>query len=156
MHLTEMLFYLASPLFAFLFQMLLNRLFFPRIAAQVIALICLAFALVVSLTAGIKISQNTTLTHLSFALLLTLGMLHIYFHFFNMSETARRIRILNSIRTNNPYPEEKGILTRISRLVQLKLVEENGGDLFLTKNPLRYLAVWIEKMEYCLYPERNA
>lgn len=58
---------------------------------------------------------------------------HVYFHIFNMSETARRIRILlklkqgKSVTISESYSSQEMIAVRLKRLVELKQVTEQAG-----------------------------
>lgn len=76
--------------------------------------------------------RNTpeTIYMLAFAFLVFNGVAYAYFHFFNMSETARRIRMLLQIRRAGPaglrvqelerqYSQKDMIETRLDRLVRM-------------------------------------
>jgi len=71
-----------------------------------------------------------TMYMLAFAFLVFNGIAYAYFHFFNMSETARRIRILLQIRRAGPsglrirelerqYSQKDMIEARLDRLVRM-------------------------------------
>lgn len=148
----ELIWYLSAPLIAFCLHAFLNRVFYPRLSAQVIALFSIILASFFSLGFGWLETQQ--LSHFILGCVISFGLLHVYFHFFNMSETARRIRILHSIHKKEIYSEESGLTERISRLVQLGLVTEREEGLSLTSHPLKYLALAIIRIEYLLFPER--
>lgn len=75
-------------------------------------------------------SVPETIYMLAFAFLVFNGMAYAYFHFFNMSETARRIHMLLQIRRAGPaglcvqelerqYSQKDMIETRLDRLVRM-------------------------------------
>ena len=66
-----------------------------------------------------------------------LALGYTYFHFFNMSETARRIRLLYEIGSGSftvtddsvagPEPVRRSLTTRLERLEGLGQIEQSGG-----------------------------
>lgn len=93
--------------------------------------------------------------------LLSLTMAHVYFHWFNMSETARRIRILMMLdesatprRLN--YSSDEMIEKRIQRLLKLGLAGKKEGNLFLKNRWAGALAKIFVGYERLMYPERKA
>lgn len=78
-----------------------------------------------------------------------------YFHFFNMSETARRIKILTGIFngeiTNEDdiekyYNYEKSLQIRLDRLKQLSQIEEIKPEQFILKGKLLYAVSYLIKL----------
>jgi len=96
------------------------------------------------------------------AMLLALTLNHVYFHFFNMSETARRIKILIELeqrpgrRLKGPdsYDGKLMIQKRIERLRYLGIIEAEGNGYRLKKKAPAILAEAICRYEEGLYPER--
>lgn len=68
------------------------------------------------------------------------GLLYIYFHFYNMSETARRIRLLILIHTghgaidmdsvNSNYDVTNMVQLRLQRLQAMGQISQSGGKYF--------------------------
>jgi hypothetical protein len=108
-----------------------------RLHAPQVLLVQLALAFNLAVLAGIWLiarleardaAQTTYM--LVFAFLVFNGIAYAYFHFFNMSETARRIRMLLQIRRAGPsglrirelerqYSQKDMIETRLDRLVRM-------------------------------------
>jgi hypothetical protein len=72
---------------------------------------------------------------------------YIYFHFFNMTETARRIRIMTELHRRGPMKTaeivrayDDGDITdvRIERLLSMGQIEESGGR-YLLKGRFLYI-----------------
>ena len=92
-----------------------------------------------------------------FALILSLTTAHVYFHFFNMSETARRIRhLVARYRGTEPTSEggERKAILRLNRLQELGEIKRVGNR-FRTRNGLlTYVARGMVFYEKWLFPER--
>lgn len=82
-----------------------------------------------------------------YGLLVYTLMGYIYFHFFNMTETARRIRIMTELHVRGPMKAaeivrayDDGDITdvRIERLLSMGQIEEKGGR-YLLKGRLLYM-----------------
>ncbi|MFH1222826.1 MAG: hypothetical protein V1647_00610 [Pseudomonadota bacterium] len=74
--------------------------------------------------------------------------IYFYFHFFNMSETARRIKILvgmykKEIRTvadvNRFYNYDEALNVRLDRLVQLSQLQKVDNSRYVVDNRLFYV-----------------
>ena len=89
--------------------------------------------------------------------LIALAASHAYFHWFNMSETARRIKILMALCLGETAYQRKGdevVDKRIERLHQSGVVTETENGLTLQRPFWGKLArglVWYEQL---LFPER--
>ena len=76
---------------------------------------------------------------------------YIYFHIFNMSETARRIKILTLVYCRSvgkeeiaaSYNERAMILLRLQRLLGLGILELRGQRYFLKSKPAGWTAKFI-------------
>lgn len=85
---------------------------------------------------------------------------HTYFHFFNMSETARRIRILVRLNKGVNLEAERQrspaelIQIRLQRLLLLKEIEFSGGRYFSKGGLLSRVATLIEYYERLIFPSR--
>ena len=121
-----------SPLFTLLLHMVLARLLHRRFANQVIAglAILLGFIPVMGIMGGVLYLKNQTFNASVFVFLYTfivyLCIGYSYFHIFNMSETARRIRILYETYSSKKlsrdelkikYGREDMVKVRLERLV---------------------------------------
>ena len=76
---------------------------------------------------------------------------YAYFHLYNMSETARRIRILYELRVNGQmsreaidarYPPESQLHVRLERLLGMGQLEQAGGR-YKVKSRLLWLSAMI-------------
>lgn len=84
---------------------------------------------------------------------------HIYFHIFNMSETARRIRILLEIREgvtphHSIYEQDSMVSVRIGRLKELGQIAVKGENYVGKKTLLATAARIIYWHEKLLFPRR--
>lgn len=86
---------------------------------------------------------------------------HFSFHVFNMSETARRIRILLSLRAERKAPAESGytpeqmVRLRLSRLEELGQASLVEGRWWAKGGPLLLAALLLGNVETLLFPERR-
>ncbi len=130
---------LAIPVALFAAHVLLSRYGgrHPRLHAPQVLLVQLALAFNLAVLAGTWLIARLeardaaqTMYMLVFAFLVFNGIVYAYFHFFNMSETARRIRILLQIRWAGPsglrirelerqYSQKDMIEARLDRLVRM-------------------------------------
>jgi len=78
----------------------------------------------------------------AYGLLTYSSFMYAYFHLFNMSETARRIKIIIFLTENNEadlvdlekfYPPEDMIRTRLSRLSKMGVIEECEPGMYFLK-----------------------
>lgn len=85
---------------------------------------------------------------------------HLYFQIFNLSETARRIRILVEIKMkivpqiDTVLSVENKIEKRIQRLVELGQIQKTEERFIVVKSWLLLIALMFRKFERSLYPER--
>lgn len=103
--------------------------------------------------------STTTLTVLVIA-----QLAHIYFHFFNMSETARRINILVKLRrrefqsindlVSENYSTENMLEVRLERLKQLGSLDRLEGKYRAKFNTLTLAAILIKSYERLIFPKR--
>jgi hypothetical protein len=91
---------------------------------------------------------------------------YTYFHIYNMSETARRVRILYDINSkgslkkadiDNLYHKGDMVATRVERLLGLKQIKQNNGAYVLDGRLLYYaallLAFWSSLIGLSIMPE---
>lgn len=96
---------------------------------------------VLKIARGETRSAQETVLMLVFVFLVFNGFLYAYFHFFNMSETARRIRILLLIRLKGALqPEEMRedyslvsmVKVRLNRLVETgQIIKRSNGQYYI-------------------------
>lgn len=96
-------------------------------------------------------------TLLAFTLVIALSLGHVYFHFFNMGETARRIRLLTKLATkqtwtDGSYDETQMIRTRLQRLVDLRQIDFDGFRYSTRPTLLRWAARNIASYREILFP----
>lgn len=95
-----------------------------------------------------------------FALLVAGLLAHVYFHLFNMSETARRIRLLLELREGfepalvETYTPRKMISVRLARLREIGQVNWIDGRYFARDSWLLWAAILIRWHERLLFPAR--
>jgi hypothetical protein len=155
----KLLLFLASSPFFFL----AIHIFFSRrvksLSPQIVACLAILFSqAVLAILIKAFVLQNQLLTHgelvslwvYSATVLLSFG--YAYFHFFNTSETARRIRILHEIQDHGTLTEpdirklyDGGdiINVRLHRLLELKQLSCKGGRYYLKGRQLYCSAVAI-------------
>ena len=121
-------------------------------------------ALVVSLLAAAACTAAVTAIRgpddLPFAVVVSGCIAYCYFHLFNMSETARRIRILTTHYLGDPvdglsYPLEAMIDARIDRLIMLAALRETDGCFRPTPGPLLAATVVLDWWRGVLFPGRH-
>ena len=130
---------LAIPVALFAAHVLLSRYvdWHPRLHAPQVLLMQLALAFNLAVLAGTWLIAQLeardaaqTMYMLVFAFLVFNGIAYAYFHFFNMGETARRVRMLLQIRRAGPaglrvqelerqYSQKDMIEARLDRLVRM-------------------------------------
>ncbi len=125
--------------------------FSPRSRQRSVAMIGILISLICALI--VMISQGW-LDGL-YVLIVSLSFAHVYFHIFNMSESARRIRILTGAyeaqRENRPweiredYTPEKMIEERIARLKAMGAIGVKGGKCVSCFHPLLVATLLIER-----------
>ncbi len=147
---------LGAPFTVLCLHILVYRIFpalknFPR---QKLAVI------VILVTTVITIGQATylgmPLDQIIHAGLLSLMLGYSYFHFFNMSETARRIRILVAYVAKIPHKDSgydagKIYGNRMVRLREHNMIYETDGKLMVRNGPMvwaSYLIMFWRKLFY--------
>jgi hypothetical protein len=142
MFLTSSLIGLAAPLTCFLLHILAYRVWPAALKMQrqkltvVVVLFAILFAAVLagSLTMDLAEALNAGLVSSLFGL--------TYFHWFNMSETARRIRMLvryvalGATETQEPYNAEMILNNRLQRLSDTSTIVLVNGKFVLQRGPL--------------------
>jgi len=92
------------------------------------------------------------------------SLFYVYFHFYNMSETARRIKILIMIKLgliNNLNDIEQAnqtnlqISNRLERLVGMSQITFKNGKYYLKSNLLLTIAIIIDTYRKVLFLNRN-
>lgn len=158
MALFDFLLVILSPLVMYVVHAIVCRLPFTakQSRIKVAALSSLGTALAISF--GVASSLQSLL----FSLVVTLALAQVYFHVFNMSESARRIQILLQIRAGkDPLQEKKQnyspedlVRIRLDRMFQMGTIEEKNGNLFPRRGLLFYAALFIKQYERLLFPQR--
>ena len=158
---------LAIPVVLFAVHVLLSRYGgrHLRLRAPQVLLVRLALLFNLAVLAGAWLIARfeardaaQTMYMLIFAFLVFNGIAYAYFHFFNMSETARRIRMLLQIRRASPavlriqelerqYSQKDMIEARLDRLVRMnQLWLAPDGRYHIAENTLlwagRIMGLW--------------
>jgi len=148
----------CSPILVLALQMAFSRLFIryrPDTSRHVIFAVCVA-AGHIPMAAAVwwQVVRHLTLTPseliwMAVYSLIVYNMLsYCYFHIFNMSETARRIRILNEIDRAQQlrasdivslYGVEEMLNARLDRLVKMRQLKQSGGR-YVIDQRLLYIA----------------
>lgn len=123
-----------------------------RVALIVSAVSAAAFTAVSAALEGV--------TTVPFVAVVSSCITYCYFHLFNMSETARRIRILTTTYLGTPtadlqYPLEAMIDARIDRLIMLGALAEWNGCFRPLPGPLLVAAIVIDRWRSVLFPARH-
>ena len=160
-HLRLLLILLSSPLVILTVHMAFSRMFKNKYSPQVVAVksllsgyipMAVLIQLFVMDDRGGELANGRTIAWLYCAIVYT-SIAYTYFHFFNMSETARRVRILyeinragslnyKDIRELYSTPDIVGV--RIQRLIQMKqLKKESDGRYSLDGRLLYYTARFV-------------
>jgi hypothetical protein len=145
---------LSTPLTALVLHILVYRLIpkfknFPRQKLAVLVILgatAFSTAYAAYLQLGADQIFHTAILSLMFG--------YSYFHFFNMSETARRIRILVEYvagiqSSGSSYNQDKILGNRITRMFDHGLITESGGKLHAKNGPLlwaSYLIIFWRKL----------
>jgi len=128
-----------------------------RLSPQKLALLCCGIiTLGVSLTTGV---ESATFLQRLFVPLITGLLAHLYFQIFNLSETARRIRILIHLKLGRPTEPEnditrKMISVRLERLVGLGQLRKIQDRYFAKQSWLLFVARMMRWHEKLLFPRR--
>jgi hypothetical protein len=148
---------LCAPLTAFVLHILAYRLIpavknFPRQKLAVLVIggaVAFSVALAYYLDLGTEQILNAGILSIMFG--------YSYFHFFNMSETARRIRILveyvAGIRASSSgYDKDKIFGNRITRMGETGLIKETDGKLQAQNGPILWAAYVILTWRKMFFP----
>ncbi|MBF0441915.1 MAG: hypothetical protein HQK54_08435 [Oligoflexales bacterium] len=123
-----------------------------RLSNQVITIYSTMFA-VILLIAGSILFFRFDVYSVIYLAVVSLSIGYVYFHFFNMSETARRIKILTGIYSNvfssrndvEAYYKNDDVLeTRMLRLCSMGQLDIKDGRYHLKGNLLFFAAKIIE------------
>ncbi|EKE02632.1 MAG: Membrane protein [uncultured bacterium] len=142
-----------SPLVLMIFHIVFLRLIHLcklDISNQLSLVLSMLF-LNIPLLAGVYF-LNHSLFSLVYAFIIYNCLAYSYFHFFNMSETARRIKILLEIRhkkyivieeLTKHYKPDFMVKTRLKRLLDLKQIKQQDGKYFLIGKTLLFGAILV-------------
>lgn len=145
-----------SPILLFVIHLLVNRLilfFKMNISGQRLLIYCIILFqpfLFFILLIQFPISKNI-ITYL-YGFLVFNSFAYFYFHFFNMSETARRIKLLIGIHSdkihsqkdiNKYYKYEQTLDIRFLRLIQLKQIKEVNKNEYRLQSKILYWAAFL-------------
>lgn len=150
----------GTPLIIFLFHCTLERGLRRKSSTQTIAILTCVGGWAISAASAIYFSQNSS--EVVFCVLTTLLLGHLYFHLFNMSETARRIKILRLLERNeNPsqalqsYSAKEQVEQRLNRLLNLHQAELHEGKIIVTGKTLQWIARVMIAYGNVLFPSRS-
>ena len=148
---------LGAPFIALMIHALAYRLIpplknFPR--QRLALLVILAATLLTATEAYYLQVKRKEMVH---ACVLSLMLGYSYFHFFNMSETARRIRILVEYVAKvsgrgAAYDGGQIYRNRLIRLGETNLIFEQGGKLHTKNSPLLWASYVIVYWRRLFYP----
>lgn len=147
---------LLTPIACFAFHGTATRLPFCRLPAQKLAFLSGLFASVIITLVAVLVAPGS----IFYVGLSSLLIAHVYFHIFNMSETARRIRILVRLVTGSgaaeeSYSAERIVNNRIQRLLELRTIQEKEGVFTVRKGPLLGAALLLRGYGRLLFPRRG-
>ncbi len=179
MSVSTLLIVLAVPLLALAFQAIAFRILLRRGMGsggkQKVSFLCIVASAVTSLTAVVWLDRGNWQSFWQSFLFVGIGIFcvgHVYFHFFNMSETARRIRILvtlsgggkiNQNESDGGYHPDFLVKIRIKRLLDLGTIRPalmpNQMDAAIRYtarwSPLTIAAYAMKWHEKLLFPNRK-
>ena len=148
----------CTPLLIFVLQMVATRIcvrYRLDISSQIVVIICVVIG---HIPMGVVIwvlylRHLTTFVELLWAGIYSLvvynAFAYSYFHIFNMSDTARRIRILHEIRISKQlrasdiaslYSANDMLNSRLERLLSMKQIKRCGDRYLLNRRLLYYAA----------------
>jgi hypothetical protein len=168
------LFLAASPLFVFAVHIPFSRMI-KKCPPQIVAGVAILFSqclLVILLKVLVLPDESLSPLELAslwaYSLTVLFSLAYSYFHFFNTSETARRIRILHEIASHGTLTESeiRGIYkgedivdTRLTRLLALKQLSYDGERYYLKGRVLYYsaisIALWRKVLETKTPPRKS-
>lgn len=157
----SLLFLLFSPLILMIFHIIFVRLnkniFKFKISNQNTAIFCeliLNFPVIY-----IFYLLNKNFSSIIYAFLVYNSLGYAYFHVFNMSETARRIKILFEIKKNKSlsvenltqdYQSDFMVKTRLQRLIELNQIKQINGKYFIKCKILLFAAIMVNFLKKIL------
>lgn len=171
---------LSSPVIILLLHIILSRLVLafkmnrpPQLICviavllgNILFLILLLFLCFIVPQASDPVPAGVTVPSFLYAFIVYNLMGYTYFHIYNMSETARRVRILYDINSKGSlkkadieklYHKGDMVATRVERLLGLKQVKERGNAYVLDNRFLYYaallLAFWSRLIGLSIMPE---
>lgn len=159
----SLVFLLLTPLWTFLIHAASNRTSWgaPLARQKLTLLCCLLTVVLVTMIAGMVdfVSVQAGGQQLSFVAMVALLLSHVYFHLFNMSETARRIRIVLEVAEGRGvreagYDNLSMVRVRLERLKELGQIEARGAKLRVRKTWFTYVCRIIRWHEKVLFPQR--
>lgn len=146
---------ICSPLMVLFLHMVALRLF-RGISPQIVAFLCAVignFPLIIVLWfVSIRYLVRTPFDMFCivfYCMLIYNALSYMYLHIFNMSETARRIRILYEIYSNSSltredviskYKTENMLSVRLERLISMRQLARRGDRYVLNQRLLYYVA----------------
>ena len=162
----SLLFLLLSPLILMVFHIIfvkLNKKFFKsKISNQNTAIFC---ELILNIPIiFIFYSLNKSFSAIAYAFLVYNSLGYAYFHFFNMSETARRIKILLEIKKNKTlkienltqnYKSDFMVKTRLQRLLELNQIKKINEKYFIKGKILLFATLMIRFLKKTLNLENK-
>ena len=164
MSFVTLVFVLLTPFWATLAHAVLARTPFGRkLPGQRLAVLCCVGTVVgvtyLSFAFEFFFTESQNLGALFFGITSAL-LAHLYFHIFNMSETARRVRILVDVSegkepSETTYSDQQMISVRIDRLYDLNQVRVWSGKYFSKPTFLRFVSHCIQAYEYLIFPRRS-
>ena len=157
------LFLLFSPVLVLMIHAFLSRAFILtkiKLSPQIVALgsVFIGYVAMILCTWGIYLKYltgNTQITAVFYAFLVYSGFAYSYFHFFNMSETARRIRILRDLflkdildfeAAKSKYTLETQVRNRLDRLLALGQIKTAGDRYFIRNRFFMYVAIILMRL----------
>lgn len=157
----QLIFLILTPLWTGITHATVSRL--GRVKRQEVAIWACLLTTFTVVTLLILTSPKTELTwaFFLFSFLNAILLVHVYFHFFNMSETARRIKLLEKVGSGK-FQSEPGVYTpealvhiRLERLGSLGRIRLESGRYFLQDPWLSVTARFLTAYERLLFPLRR-
>ncbi|OGH99367.1 MAG: hypothetical protein A2039_05610 [Candidatus Melainabacteria bacterium GWA2_34_9] len=162
----SLLLLLFSPLILMVFHIIFVRLnkniFKFKISNQNTAIFC---ELILNIPIiFIFYSLNKSFSAAAYAFLVYNSLGYAYFHFFNMSETARRIKILLEIKKNKilkienltqDYKSDFMVKTRLQRLIELNQIKKINEKYFIKGKILLFATLMIRFLKKTLNLENK-